>query len=119
MTKKVKSASAKISVVGSDRAYSPTDAQQCCKTDCQSQPVAIRAQCEKGCERWIAFTSLNWKISNRVALKNRCKHACSKGARQLTTHSYYSAPLTASEEAGCHTGCDVYDLCSYEKLENM
>jgi hypothetical protein len=127
LQRKVTSARALNSVEGSDRQhYSPTDTKQCCQTDCQSQPAPIRVHCAKGCERWIAHTSLNWQLSNRVALNNQCKHACSNEAGPAQTQTFgrrnranlYSAALASNEEPGCRVGCDIFDVCSYEKLEN-
>jgi len=126
LAKKVQSATAKKTVAGSDRThYSPTESKECCVSDCDSQASNLQSACKKGCERWIAHTSLNWKSGNRVALRKRCKVQCTReiNSRALGFPSgnqfkLHSSAVGNPEEDGCHVGCDVFDTCSYEKLEN-
>jgi len=116
-------------VEGADRTYSPTAAKACCKSDCNSQSQSVRKVCKKGCERWIAHSSLNWQALNRAALKKQCKKHCHMEAvhNDALIHSpskdakyqgLYSEKLTSNEESGCHIGCDTFDACSYEESEN-
>jgi hypothetical protein len=102
--------------------YFPQKSKRCCHQECNSLQNDAQADCIKGCNLWIAHSSLNWQADWRPKLKAKCKFNCRAITKLMAQPSDLSKPghyqhlieklQLAGGVSDCQTGCQNFEQCS-------
>jgi len=93
--------------------FYPQEAKHCCHKKCDGK------ECKKGCNLWIAHSSLNWDRQWRPKLENKCIKMCkmTKTIKTLKlnegrTSRHFIEKREIVDENECINGCKHFHNCA-------